>query len=108
MDRIVLQFAIDDGIKSRGHRINLFSDKFHKFACYMGRHSKHKKMCVCVYAEIFQPIIPRGPIIALDDTNENEKMYGQTIDQAELDAWMAEPLDWSDLQPADAVSWKQK
>ena len=43
-----------------------------------------------------------------NEINENEKVYGQTIDQAELDAWMAEPLDWSDLQPADAVSWKQK
>ena len=37
---------------------------------------------------------------------ENEKKYGQTIDKDELEAWMAEPLDWSDLQPEGAVSWK--
>ena len=106
VDKIVLQFAIDDGIKSRGHRINIFSDKFLKFASFMGRHSKHKKMCVCVYAEIFQPIIPRGPLIC--EIEENEKKYGQTIDKDELEAWMGEALDWSDVQPDDAVSWKQK
>ena len=72
----------------------------------MGRHSKHKKMVVCVYAELFAATVPRGPI--LEVINENEKVYGQKIDKDELEEWMQEPLDWSDLQPEDAVSWKQK
>ena len=66
--------------------MNLFSDKFHKFACYLGRHAKHKKMCVCVYAEIFQPSLPRGPVLEIVD--ENEKLYGQKIDEKELEEWM--------------------
>jgi len=48
--RIIMSLLIDDGIKSRGHRTNLFNPnvKFGGIAC--GYHKTYGMLCVCDYA----------------------------------------------------------
>ena len=43
---IVLQMIIDDGVPSRGHRLNLFNSNYEKIGVSVGKHKTFQ--CVCV------------------------------------------------------------
>jgi hypothetical protein len=46
----LLQFIVDDGVKKRGHRANIFNKDFTKFSCFGGKHKLLKWMVACSYA----------------------------------------------------------
>lgn len=50
---IAAQFVIDDGVKSRGHRENLFNSKYTLVGLDAEKHAKFGRMCVVVLAQGF-------------------------------------------------------
>ena len=42
---IVEQLIVDDGVPRRGHRTNLFNERYGLMGCYTGKHSTYKCMC---------------------------------------------------------------
>jgi uncharacterized protein YkwD len=51
---IVIDLIIDDGIKNRGHRENIFNEKFLVVGVACGTHEKYKYMCVMDFAGEYQ------------------------------------------------------
>jgi len=51
----VLQWMIDDGVKSRGDRKSILSQEFTKFGVAVGTHKTYKTVAVVVFAEKFAP-----------------------------------------------------
>lgn len=49
-DEVIMQLVIDDGVPSRGHRVNIFSDAFGTTGIATGPHVKHTPMSVLTYA----------------------------------------------------------
>lgn len=47
---VLLLLAIDDGVESRGHRLNIMNPAFTRFGCHQGYHSDYHSQTVCVYA----------------------------------------------------------
>ena len=43
---IVIQLLIDDGVPSRGHRINLLGSQYNAVGVAVGKHKKYESMCV--------------------------------------------------------------
>lgn len=52
--RIVISLIIDDGIKDRGHRRNIFEPKFRHIGVAFGPHKAYEYMCVIDYAEKYK------------------------------------------------------
>ena len=48
--RVVVQLIIDDGVRSRGHRDNIFNAEFQVIGVSCGEHKTFGSMCVMVYA----------------------------------------------------------
>lgn len=66
--------AIDDGIPKRGHRINLFSDKYKVFGCYSGPHSTANHMTVMEFTTAIFKEGEENPIKAKFDEFANEEV----------------------------------
>lgn len=51
---IVMTMIIDDGVKSRGHRKNIFSTNFKQIGPAFGQSKKGENLCVLIFADSFK------------------------------------------------------
>ena len=62
---VVLALIIDDGIRDRGHRKNIFNPKFNYAGAAFGPHSRYRSVCTIDfaggYAERSEPLVAKNP-----------------------------------------------
>ena len=59
----VIALIIDDGVKSRGHRKNIFKPDFHVIGLALGSSSKTPPMCVITFAGGFADKTSNNPLV---------------------------------------------
>ncbi len=47
---VVIQLMVDDGIRNRGHRRNMFDPEFRLVGVGCGQHAGYRAMCVMTFA----------------------------------------------------------
>jgi uncharacterized protein YkwD len=50
---IVVALVVDDGVRDRGHRLNIFGADFHYAGIATGSHAGYGRMCVIDFATVF-------------------------------------------------------
>jgi Cysteine-rich secretory protein family len=58
---IVMSLIVDDGVRGRGHRQNIFASNFRMVGVACGSHATYREMCVMDFASFF---IERGQVAA--------------------------------------------
>ncbi len=51
---LVMRLIIDDGVRNRGHRNNIFNHEFKVVGIATGKHTVYGSMCVMVFADAFE------------------------------------------------------
>ena len=87
---VILWLAIEDGVKSRGHRENIMNPVFTRFGCNQGYHSVYHGQTVCVYA----------------GSEETAKPYGKLDYDFDMTAFLAESVDFED-EPSGHAGYTQ-
>jgi len=52
---IMIGLIVDDGVRSRWHRLGVFNEKYRHVGVAVGHHSKYDVMCVIDYARVITP-----------------------------------------------------
>lgn len=51
---VIIQLIVDDGVPSRGHRVNIFNERFEVIGISCGQHKVYTTMCVQTFAGDYQ------------------------------------------------------
>lgn len=50
---VIISMVVNDGVKSRAHRTNIFDAEFHVMGCFSGKHIIHNTMTTLCMADSF-------------------------------------------------------
>ena len=75
----ILSLAIDDGVEGRGHRVNIFNDKFYYTGCATAAHTKYGFETVTTFSGKNEPPNPPfdAPKIDIPKTFAEYKDYAK-------------------------------
>lgn len=87
---ILIWLAIQDGVKSKGHRLNIMNPLFTRFGCHYGYHSTYHGQTVCVYAS----------------SEDMAKPFEKLECNFDMSAFLAEKVDFED-EPVGHAGYTQ-